>query len=113
MAEDLGVEYRVKIITDASAAKGISMRRGLGQVRHIEVNQLWIQDRVRRGDIELEKIGGKLNISDALTKAADGESVGMHCEGTETIFKQGRHELAPAVADTEVLGRFTETSKEE
>ena len=38
MARDLGVDGKIKIITDASAAKGITMRRGLGQVRHIEVN---------------------------------------------------------------------------
>ena len=42
MAKDLGQDYKIEVITEASAAKGISMRRGIGQVRHIEVNQLWI-----------------------------------------------------------------------
>ena len=44
---DLGtdIESHTKLIihTDSSAAKGISSRRGLGKVRHIEVNQFWIQ----------------------------------------------------------------------
>ena len=44
--KDLGVNMSITILTDASAAKGIASRRGLGKVRHIEVNQLWVQERV-------------------------------------------------------------------
>ena len=39
---DLGVNGKVNILTDSSAAKGISARKGVGRVRHIEVNQLWV-----------------------------------------------------------------------
>ncbi len=42
---DLGVKRGIKLKTDASAAKGIASRRGLGKVRHIEVSQLWLQER--------------------------------------------------------------------
>ena len=45
---DLGVEFRLSISTASSAAKGISARRGLGKVRPIEVNQLWVQEKVPR-----------------------------------------------------------------
>ena len=38
--QDMGIEYSVTMYTDSSAAKGISSRRGLGKVRHIELNQL-------------------------------------------------------------------------
>ena len=63
MMRDFGIvregrPVRLKIVTDASAAKGISQRNGLGQVRHIEVNMLWLQDKVRSGDIAIEKVGG-------------------------------------------------------
>ncbi len=57
MAKDLGVDLKIKIITVVAAAKGVSLRRGIGQVRHIQVNQSWIQDRVRRWDIDIEKVG--------------------------------------------------------
>ena len=43
MLDDFGIKGRVVLNTDASAAKGIAMRKGLGRVRHIEVNQSWIQ----------------------------------------------------------------------
>ena len=48
---EAGLEQSVEVKTDATAARGIAMRRGMGKVRHIEVSQLWVQDRVARGDI--------------------------------------------------------------
>ena len=39
MMEELGIKIGVKLKTDASAAKGIATRRGMGNVRHIEVSQ--------------------------------------------------------------------------
>ncbi len=50
---DLGTDVGVKVCSDASAAIGIAMRRGVGKVRHIEVHQLWLQDRISRGDLEV------------------------------------------------------------
>ena len=50
---DLGIEGKAKIKTDASAAKGIASRKGLGKIRHIEVNQLWLQDKVANGEVEI------------------------------------------------------------
>ena len=55
---DLEVEVKIKILEDSSAAKGIAERTGLGKVRHIEVNQLWIQEKVREGRIQLVKVEG-------------------------------------------------------
>ena len=40
MLYDLGVDTDIDINTDASAAKGIASRKGVGRVRHIEVHQL-------------------------------------------------------------------------
>ena len=65
---NLGCNVKLPVCTDASAAKGIASRRGLGKVRHIEVNQLWIQERVASGDIEVIKVDGSSNLADALTK---------------------------------------------
>ena len=53
---DLGYEVKIRIRTDASAAKGIASRRGLGKVRHIEVSQLWLQEKVTTGAIEVMKV---------------------------------------------------------
>ena len=37
---EVGLELSVEVKTDATAARGIAMRRGMGKVRHIEVSQL-------------------------------------------------------------------------
>ena len=93
---------RPKILTDAAAAKGISNRKGVGQVRHIEVNTLWLQDRVRRGEIIVEKIAGQDNVSDAMTKHASTDSLLVHIKGSSLEFKEGRHLLAPATVEDEM-----------
>lgn len=61
MIRDLGIktgvnlETKVKVVTDASAARGMALRRGLGTVRHLELNQLWIQDKLVTGKFVLTR----------------------------------------------------------
>ena len=95
---DLGVDCRIRIHTDASAAKAIASRKGLGKVRHVEVNQLWIQDRVGSGDIEIQKIPGSVNPADALTKHVGSEILTKHAHMTSQFVCGGRHEIMPQVA---------------
>ena len=92
---DMDLNCKVKIKTDASAAKGIASRRGAGKIRHIEVSQLWIQDQVARGEIEIIKIPGKTNIADALTKYVGSEELHRHIITSSHSIVQGRHELSP------------------
>jgi len=106
MLADLGVDVRIKLKTDANAVKGISMRRGLGKVRHIDVNQLWLQDNIDKGQLDLEKVDGKRNLADALTKTVDSEDLKMHIEGVGLLFRRVRHEQAPEVANWDDSGGF-------
>ena len=76
--EDMGIYMKIKLSEDSTAAKGIADRTGLGKVRHIEVNQLWIQEKVRNKDIELAKVKGTENLADALTKHIDAEDMRKH-----------------------------------
>ncbi len=71
IASDLGLSFKVIVKTDASAAQGIASRKGLGKARHIDVSQLRLQDRVRKGDIVTEKMSIHINLADALTKHVD------------------------------------------
>ena len=56
IARDSGLSFKFIVKPDASAAKGISSRRGLGKVRHIDVSPLWLQDRVSKGDIGIKSL---------------------------------------------------------
>ena len=65
MLEDMGVTASIELRTDASVATGIVSRTGIGKVRHIEVAQLWLQERVRNGDICVRKVHADENLADA------------------------------------------------
>jgi len=98
---DLGVPLEILLRTDASAAKGISQRRGLGKVRQLELSQLWLQDKVARKEIEVRKVATKENWADALTKCLDGVDMKKHLEMTGQIVTKDRHGLAPSVEKTD------------
>ena len=88
MLKDFGMKGRIKLITDASAAQGIAARRGLGQVKHVEVNMLWLQDKVNKNEIAIEKTGGKENIADTLTKFMEVSSLRVHIIGARNQDSQ-------------------------
>ena len=44
---DLGVKLYLVIWTDSTATQGICGRQGLGKIRHLDVQDLWIQQRLR------------------------------------------------------------------
>ena len=68
--KDFGIETEIDLKSDASAAVSIASRTGLGKVRHIEVCQLWLQNKVRRGDIRVARVGAREDLADALTMYA-------------------------------------------
>ena len=53
---NLGVDAKLRILTDSSTGKAISARRGLGKVRHMACHELWLQEHVSAGTIEVVKI---------------------------------------------------------
>ena len=71
LLRDFGLSARICLKSDASAAVGITKRVGLGKVRHLAVSDLWVQQRVQKGDVIIEKVAGKVNPADLLTKALD------------------------------------------
>ena len=92
---DLGVKMKIRIKTDASAARGIAYRRGLGKIKHLEISQLWLQDRIYRKEFDVIKIHGKINRADALTKYVGREDLENHCRWLGLVSERGRHELMP------------------
>ena len=99
--KDLGSTVRVCVMTDSSAAKGMASRQGLGKVRHVEVNQLWVQQKVGSGEIELKKVEGANNMADALTKHVEQDSISKHLRWTNQHLATGRHPIMPEVAKDE------------
>ena len=65
---DYGVDMPVRLWSDSSAALGIAKRSGLGRIRHLDTNTLWLQEKVRTGAIEVRKVKGEENPADLFTK---------------------------------------------
>ena len=100
MLEDRGVNITVRVSTDASAAKGITARRGAGKIRRIEVSQLWVQDKARKSEVIMRKVSTKENIADSLTKHVTQDVLNYHLAATGQQPISGGHELAPESANT-------------
>ena len=59
----------------------------------------WLQEKVQKGDIEVIKVPGKINKSDALTKPVGGEKILEHVEGPEAEIRKGRHSQMPKLTE--------------
>ena len=67
LAASLGDSLPLELRTDASAARGVILRQGVGKVRHLQVKQLWLQENVAAGELTIAKIPRADNCADALT----------------------------------------------
>ena len=57
-----------KILTDSDACRGMTARRGLGKVKHLDLRRLWLQEAVETRGLELGRVEGVANPSDPMTK---------------------------------------------
>ena len=67
IAQDFGDDPNLELRTDASAARGVILRQGVGKIRHLHIKQLWLQEKAARGEVLITKIPRSANWSDALT----------------------------------------------
>ncbi len=98
LAKDLGYSMSATVHTDASATLGIVQRQGLGKLRHVKVQYLWVQDRVRSGDLGVCKVPGKANPADLLTKHLPIHEVQLHLENLGFMTSKTRSSLAPRLS---------------
>ena len=94
-------ECPITVKSDASAAIGIGSRVGIGKVRHIEVTQLWVQEKVAKREIAIHKVATEDNLADALTKAVDAHVIQKHVLGTNAQMMSDRHPLTRVIDNDE------------
>lgn len=68
LLNDLGVNLGIGLHTDATTGRAMATRRGLGKVRHIAVNELWLQEKVAKRQLTILKIKNNFNVADSFTK---------------------------------------------
>ena len=89
LMNDWGLPLEVQILSDSSAARSFSSRRGLGKQRHVQTRYLWIQERVAQKHLRIVKVLGDDNHSDILTKAIPQKTLDKHLQRMSFEFRSG------------------------
>jgi hypothetical protein len=100
-ASDLGIGLSSELYADSSAALGIAKRAGIGKVRHLRTQSLWIQEVRISGRIVYKKVLGEKNPSDLMTKYMTAELSAKHLQAINAEFVDGRAETAPGIGSFE------------
>jgi len=87
LLKDMGVNVNIVLNIDAKATQGILHRQGLGKMKHIEVQHLWLQSVVKNGKVIVQKIDTKYNPADIGTKALDGERIKLLMHILNMVYK--------------------------
>ena len=107
--KDIGYDLPLRLWTDSSAAVGICSRQGLGKLRHLECTSLWIQQRIRHGELEVRKIAGEFNPADLYTKHLESKA---KIEQLVSLFggefREGRAESAPQLREDPATANMVE-----
>ena len=78
--EEWGRPRAVEVRKDSSAAVGTVHRRGNGKLRHVNINDLWLQERVHEGSLTVTKVSGAENLADILTMTPRREFAKACCK---------------------------------
>lgn len=68
---EVGFVVIAQLRLDADAARSVLSRRGPGQLKHVELRRLVLQDWVASERLAVEREPGKTNVADLLTKALE------------------------------------------
>jgi len=98
---DLGLELQCELYCDSSAALGIAQRAGIGKVRHLRTQGLWVQEVRIAGRITYKKVLGSKNPADLLTKHMTAELSQQHLTTLNQVIVGGRAESAPTLSSVE------------
>ena len=64
--------------TDAGAALGVVNRRGVVKTRHIDTQELSLQNVIRNRELEVQRVAREENVADILAKKAKSEVLEKH-----------------------------------
>jgi len=64
----LGIPLDLELYMDSSGSRGVAGRQGVGRIRSLEVRTLWLQQRVKDGEVVVKSVKGTENPADVGTK---------------------------------------------
>ena len=101
---DLQVDVIVRLESDSTSASGICRRRGVGRLRRIHKNELWLQDQVAAKNVELGRVPSEDNEADLGTRYLETNRIKKCVAKMEMLFAGAwAGEQLLVVSGTEVL----------
>jgi hypothetical protein len=101
LLSEIGIQMKIRLMADSSSAIAVTQRRGLGRLRHLQVKELWLQERVRAGLIEMDRVPTEHNMADMLTK---GLMSGRLCQLSAQMGLRRAEEEEPVALLASVIG---------
>ena len=89
---------KVELTIHSDAAVGIARRRGLGNLRQLDCEDLWIHAKIRNKEVELVQVLGTSNPADILTKYLDQKTVQLPLQTMNMRSGARRPMSAPTAA---------------
>ena len=74
---------------DSSSCRSVVLRKGSGQLKHLEVRELWCQKFVKDRSVEVEKIPRAINAADALASPCNPGDLERHMTAMSLTFSGG------------------------
>ena len=68
MAQSWGLDFKIDVFADSSAALAITARKGNGKLRHVRIGHLWVQQLADSEEVAFKKVRGTCNPADLMTK---------------------------------------------
>ena len=68
----------VEHVVDSSACRSIILRKGAGDMKHLEARDLWCRDFVRRNRVKVTRVDRQFNASDALASPCSPSDLSKH-----------------------------------
>ena len=96
-ARDLGLDLAVEIYCGSAAVLCITNRAGIGKVRHLRTQGLWVQEVWASERIAYRKVLWEKNPADLLTKHLGAEAIHRHCDTLNMCWVEGRAETVPTL----------------
>ena len=75
---ELGEHVKLEVFSDSTAGISAQSRLGMGKMKHVQLRNLFVQDKVRAGDMRLLKVRTDDNVSDIGTKPVDQKTLEKH-----------------------------------
>ena len=78
----------------ATAGIAIASRRGLGKVKHVDTQFLWVQEVIQNGKIKIRKKHTSEMLADVMTKAVAEPLMNRMLTTMQFEYRTGHHRLS-------------------